>query len=108
VGSLGVWQEEYGQEGSEVGGQGVEEQISGLGFLIADFEEKLGAGGQGSEIEFNSYVEQVDRAFDELNTSSTLLDEPAVAPVRSSTAPFGEMVARRGLKRVFAAPIFTT
>jgi hypothetical protein len=56
--------------------------------------EGSGVGGVtlGSRLRGNDkYVEQVDRVFDELSTSQTLLGKPAVAP-------FGEMVARRTMK----------
>jgi hypothetical protein len=44
----------------------------------------------------DSYVEQVDRALEEITASNTLPGKPAVAP-------FGEMVARRGVRRLDAA-----
>jgi hypothetical protein len=106
---LVVWRGEYGtgglsalgsplsagEEGAGVGGQGTE--IADLGSMIVDRRavnvsdrSTPGANTDGSPY-VDSYVEEVDRAIDELSSSTILLVKPAVAP-------FGQMVARRGAR----------
>jgi hypothetical protein len=46
------------------------------------------------------YFEQVDRAVEQWNASTTLLGKPAVPPVRPAVAPFGELVTLRTLRRL--------
>jgi hypothetical protein len=89
-GDLALWQEQYG-EGSGVGGQGTEiAELGDDGASLAYSRARETASDVETAFE-DSYVEQVDRAIEQLN-ASTLLGKPAVAP-------FGEMVARRGVKR---------
>jgi hypothetical protein len=84
-----------GEEGAGVGGQGTE--IADLRLMIVDRRavnvsdrSTPGANANGSPYD-DSYVEEVDRAIDELSSSTTLLVKPAVAS-------FGQMVARRGAR----------
>jgi CSLREA domain-containing protein len=101
---LGVWQLEYGtvpaplvaEVGIGDGDQGT--VIADLGSMIVDWRagsvsdrSTPGANADGSPYD-DSYVEEIDRAIEELSSSTTLLVKPAVVP-------FGQMVARRGVAK---------
>jgi hypothetical protein len=99
---LEVWQDQYGEEElSAISSQlsAISSQLSageeeGIPFVAGPANKSVrGYVGSESDIEM-LYSEEVDLAFEDWNASTTLLGKPAVAP-------FGEMVARRGVaKRV--------
>jgi hypothetical protein len=101
VGALGDWQENYGetQELSAVSDADPGDATPGLlvgeeamPFISAPANQSVrGYVEIESDVE-SLYVQEVDRAIEDWNASTTLLGKPAVAP-------FGEMVARRSVKR---------
>lgn len=102
MGSLSDWQENYGsgplsvRDGTGDGGQGAE--IAELGLRNADWRavrvsarSDREAASDTQPVFEDSYFEEVDRAMEQL------------AAVPSGVRSFGEMVARRGIKRVRVA-----
>jgi hypothetical protein len=115
---LGVWQGQYGTVPGPLVAE--VEEISDLGFMIADGGEGTGDRGQRSEVtklKFDargvslavSRRENVDGTAGQASSGTPAVEDPYIEEVdraleQFATAPsgvrsFGEMVARRGVKR---------
>jgi predicted outer membrane repeat protein len=101
---LSVWQIQYGEEEelSAVSSQLSASENDALPFLAAPVNQSA-RGYLETENHIDAlYVEEVDRALEQWNASTTLLGKfaPANPQGGPAVAPFGEMVARRGIKRL--------
>jgi hypothetical protein len=105
LGSLTDWQEQYGWKEEEllaVGNEGSDPGdvtpglVNEVSFFIAAPANQSARGnlGIGNDVDM-LYAEEVDLAFEDWSSSTTLLGKPAVAP-------FGEMVVRRGVAKRMA------
>jgi len=105
-GDLALWQEEYGSgllvaSGELLASQELRVESEEPESSAAPWAVSLltGTRAGGPCCVLYQYVENVDRALEELAASTTLLGKPAVAP-------FGELVVRRGTAQRIALALF--